>query len=256
MSENSGGGGEIAIEALLAAAECFLDSGEDSRAVEQYRFILRLEPNATALYNLGSLCAQGRGTPRDFCEAAYYFRRAAEAGDERAAKLVLKCELDYIREGLESRSAGELYERMKAFSALAYPGDAPDARAARELSQLGQHHYNRRDYAAALKLLRAAAEFGCDGEAQNCLGLIYNAGAGVRRSDLVSLYWFDRAADSGVQAARRDRDGILNAYRATLSPEEFTDYMQRVARWCENGGPEVPRTPQKAAFWRRIAALK
>ena len=119
MSENSGGGAEIAIEALLAAAECFLDSGEDSRAVEQYRFILRLEPNATALYNLGSLCAQGRGTPRDFCEAAYYFRRAAEAGDERAAKLVLKCELDYIREGLESRSAGELYERMKAFSALA-----------------------------------------------------------------------------------------------------------------------------------------
>ncbi|MFR5782176.1 MAG: hypothetical protein ACLUEK_10250, partial [Oscillospiraceae bacterium] len=116
--------------------------------------------------------------------------------------------------------------------------------------------YNRRDYAAALKLLRAAAEFGCDGEAQNCLGLIYNAGAGVRRSDLVSLYWFDRAADSGVQAARRDRDGILNAYRATLSPEEFTDYMQRVARWCENGGPEVPRTPQKAAFWRRIAASK
>lgn len=111
--------------------------------MEQYRFILRLEPNATALYNLGSLCAQGRGTPRDFCEAAYYFRRAAEAGDERAAKLVLKCELDYIREGLESRSAGELYERMKAFSALAYPGDAPDARAARELSQLGQHHYNR-----------------------------------------------------------------------------------------------------------------
>ena len=231
MSENSGGGAEIAIEALLAAAECFLDSGEDSRAVEQYRFILRLEPNATALYNLGSLCAQ-------------------------AAKLVLKCELDYIREGLDSRSAGELYERMKAFSALAYPGDAPDARAARELSQLGQHHYNRRDYAAALKLLRAAAEFGCDGEAQNCLGLIYNAGAGVRRSDLVSLYWFDRAADSGVQAARRDRDGILNAYRATLSPEEFTDYMQRVARWCENGGPEVPRTPQKAAFWRRIAASK
>ena len=183
-------------------------------------------------------------------------RRAAEAGDERAAKLVRKGELDYIREGLESRSAGELYERMKAFSALAYPGDAPDARAARELSQLGQHHYNRRDYAAALKLLRAAAEFGCDGEAQNCLGLIYNAGAGVRRSDLVSLYWFDRAADSGVQAARRDRDGILNAYRATLSPEEFTDYMQRVARWCENGGPEVPRTPQKAAFWRRIAASK
>ena len=49
MSENSGGGAEIAIEALLAAAECFLDSGEDSRAVEQYRFILRLEPNATAL---------------------------------------------------------------------------------------------------------------------------------------------------------------------------------------------------------------
>ena len=116
---------------------------------------------------------------------------------------VLKCELDYIREGLESRSAGELYERMKAFSALAYPGDAPDARAARELSQLGQHHYNRRDYAAALKLLRAAAEFGCDGEAQNCLGLIYNAGDGVRRSDLVSLYWFDRAADRvhGLHAA-------------------------------------------------------
>ena len=52
MSENSGGGAEIAIEALLAAAECFLDRGEDSRAVEQYSFILRLEPNATALYNL------------------------------------------------------------------------------------------------------------------------------------------------------------------------------------------------------------
>lgn len=244
---------EKVIDVMLALAESLLNDGKAEQAVEQYNRILQLFPNSTAQYNLGSLYAQGKGVKQDFREGAYYFRQAEKNGDEAASKLVLKCELDYICQNSGKESYVELYERMKRFVTRVYPEDATEAHVGRELGTIGLHLINKKEYVKAGKLLRAAAEFCNDGQAQNYLGVLYNAGAGVEKNDLIALYWFDRATDNGFEAAKPDRDGLFNAYRNTLSEEEFVEYMERLARWCEAGSADIPMTPEKVDYWHSIA---
>ena len=244
---------EKVIDGMLAQAESLLNDGKAEQAIERYKSILQLCPNSTAQYNLGSLHAQGKGVKQDFCEGAYYFHQAEKNGDEAASKLVLKCELDYICQNIEKKSYVELYERMKQFVTRVYPEDATKVHIGSELSTIGLHLINKKEYAEAVKLLRAAAEFCNDGQAQNYLGVLYNAGIGVNKNDLVSLYWFDRATDNGFEASKPDREGLFNAYRNTLSEDEFVEYMKRVAHWCEVGTEDIPKTPDKVDYWYRVA---
>ena len=48
-----------------------------------------------------------------------------------------------------------------------------------------------------------------DGDSQFALGLMYEQGVGVRRSDMESLKWFRKAAEQGHPEAQR----ILNSLR-------------------------------------------
>lgn len=241
------------IDTMLAQAESMLKDGNAERAVEQYKNILKLCPNAVAQYNLGSLYAQGKGTVQDLCEGAYYFRQAEKNGDTAASKMVRKCELDYMNQNLNEENTAELYERMLRFVSRIYPEQTAKERSGQELCALGLYYMDKEEHPKAAKLLRAAAEFCNDGKAQNTLGVLYNAGAGVEKNDLVSLYWFDRAADNGIAEAKTDRDGILHAYRSSLSAEEFSEYMERLACWCQEGTGDVPQTPEKVDGWRGIA---
>ena len=240
------------IEVMLLQAELFLEDGKDDWAVEQYKSILNLCSNATAQYNLGSLYAQGKGVAQDLCKGAYYFRQAEKNGDVTASKMVRKCELDYLNQALDGENAAGLYERMRRFAGTVYPEEA-SGRVGQELTALGSYYMDKKEYPKAVKLLRAAAEFCNNGQAQNVLGVLYNAGSGVPKNDLISLYWFDRAADHGIAAARTDRDGILNAYRSSLSAEEFSEYMEQLACWCRKGSANAPKMPERAEHWHRLA---
>ena len=114
-------------------------------------------------------------------------------------------------------------------------------------------HFNRKEYPSAAKLFRAAAEFGNDGYSQNYLAVLYNLGAGVEQNDLAALYWFDKAVDNGVaDVARKDRDGILNAYKANFTPTEFYETMLTLSSWCGSGHEDVPKDAPKSAFWRKL----
>lgn len=62
---------EKVIQCMLADAQMCLDSGMPERAFETYRHIVELMSNVTVQYNLGCLYAQGKGTKRDFLQAAY-----------------------------------------------------------------------------------------------------------------------------------------------------------------------------------------
>jgi len=239
-------------EVLLAMAERFLNEGHEGRAFQMYKSIAA-GSNPTAQYNLGSLYAQGKGTEQSFLEGAYWFRQAEKSGDEQAGKMVKKCELDYIRQYLTTDTPKALYERMKSFVAYVYPDELADLLIKRELTVLGMHHFNQKNYAGAAKLLRASAEFCNDGQAQNFLGVLYNAGAGVSQNDLVALYWLDRAVDNGYKDARKDREGILNAYRTSLSATEFQEYFERLSSWCETGTADIAALPQKAKYWKDIS---
>lgn len=105
------------------------------------------------------------------------------------------------------------------------------------------------NYVEAAKLFRVAAEFGNDGYSQNALAVLYNTGFGVEKNDLAALYWFDRATDNGVEVAKKDRDGIFNAYRSSNSPEEFDSLMQTLSDWCKTGTADIPQDVKKAAYW-------
>ncbi len=77
---------EIIIDHMLNMAQELAASGQYDRAIEQYRQIISLEPNADAYYNLGVLYATGRGMEKDFIEAAKYFLEAQKCGDGTAKK--------------------------------------------------------------------------------------------------------------------------------------------------------------------------
>lgn len=109
------------------------------------------------------------------------------------------------------------------------------------------------EYSDAAKLFRAAAEYGNDGYSQNYLGVLYNIGAGVEKNDLAALYWLDKAVENGAaDVAQTDKDGILNAYKASLSPAEFYEYMMQLSGWCSLGDENVPKDAEKAKYWRTI----
>lgn len=240
------------IGVMLVQAESLLKDGKAEQAAEQYKSILKLRPHAVAQYNLGSLYAQGKGVAQDLCKGAYYFRQAEKNGDAAASKMVRKCELDYMNQARSGENAAELYERMRRFIITVYPEDTA-GRVGQDLAALGSYYLDKKEYPKAVKVLRAAAEFCNNGQAQNVLGVLYNAGSCVQKNDLISLYWFDRAADNGIAAAKTDRDGILNAYRRSLTAEEFSEYMERLACWCREGTEDVPQTPERAGHWHCLA---
>lgn len=91
---------------------------------------------------------------------------------------------------------------------------------------------------------------------QNYLAVLYNAGAGLEKDDLASLYWFDRAVDNKVEAAKKDGEGLLNAYKNNFSAEEFYDTMQLLSRRCAVGDFDIPKDAEKAVYWRCVAEGK
>ena len=242
------------INMMVMMADIAMDKGDFAAAADQYKNILKLEPNETAQYNLGSLYAQGKGIEQNFMEGAYWFRQAELAGDEHAGKLCLKCSMDFIHQNFDRKTPEQLYTDMVRFIKHVYPETTDvNLEVCRKLYAIAGNHFNKKEYAAAVKLFRAAAEFGNDGYSQNYLAVLLNAGAGIEKNDLASLYWFDKAVDNGAaDVALKDRDGMLNAYKTNFTPTEFYEEMMKLSGWCRIGSKDVPKDAAKAVFWREI----
>lgn len=241
------------IEQMLANAQMLLNEGMEERAFDTYKSIVKLEADVTAQYNLGVLYATGRGTEQDFLQAAYWFHQAAMCGDKQSEKMRLKCMMDYVQKDFAHKTCQMLFDEMIRYAVTLYPREDKVEIAVDKMFVLAEYYLSIEDYVHALKLLRAAAECGDDGRAQNRLGVLYNLGVGVERDDLVALYWFDRAADNRIGPAKTDRDGIFNAYRNNFSRREFVELMFTLGEYCAKGTDEIPRDGQKAAYWRKIA---
>ena len=175
-------------------------------------------------------------------------------GNQRAGKLCGKCLFDYADEGADDKSPADLYAEMAVFVLRVYPEAAEQRQeVCRGLLAVAGTYYSRQEYAKAAKAFRAAAEFGGDGYAQYNLAVLYNTGMGVQESDLAALYWLDHAVDNGAEEARCDLDGMLGAYRQSLSADELRQMLLTLSDWCEVGTPDVPADPAKAARWRQYA---
>lgn len=237
-------------ENLLAAANALYGEGEYERAFEMYKLINEQDDNSDAQYNYATLFALGKGTQRDFRQASYWFHRAELNGDSNAERMRQKTMLDYVHEGFSEKTAKDLFEEMLDYCRYLYPREDSMLLAVRNLYALGGHHFNNKEYAQAAKLFRSAAEFGNDGYSQNYLAVLYNLGAGVEQDDLAALYWFDRAADNGIEEAVRDRNGIFLAYKSNNSEMEFAGIMEKLAEYCARGTGAIPQDADKVNYWR------
>lgn len=245
-------------EAHMNMALSFYEEKNYGAAFDLFKLVAENTDNSKAQYNLGSLYAQGLGTEQEFIEAAYWFNRAYKNGEEGADKLTTKCLLDYANVVLRTKTPKEVYESLSAFSKRVYNTENCSVIVRKNLLELGTYYFNtKKDYAMAAKLFRAGAEYENDGWCQNYLAVLYNAGAGVEKNDLASLYWFDKASEQGVDAAKTDRDGMLNAYINNLGKLETAEQLRLLAGWCTNGTEEaVPIDEVKAVYWKNmIAAL-
>ncbi len=243
------------IETMLLTAQVAMDKGDYELAIETYKDILNLEPNATAEYNLGSMFAQGKGVEQDFMEGAYHFHQAELLGDEQSGRICLKCSMDFVNRNLNDKNPEQIYTDMAQFIKRVYPNtNDVNLEVCRTLYAVAGNHFNKQEFSEAFKLFRAAGEFGGDGYSQNYLAVLYNAGRGIEQNDIVALYWFDKAVDNGAaDVAQTDRDGLLNYYKENFTADVFSATMLKLSEWCQTGSEDVPKDEAKAIYWRKIA---
>ena len=164
---------EEAVRSLLLLGQVALGANDYESAVEAYASAIKLEPSETAHYNLASLYARGLGVRQSFLEAARLFHQAELLGNERAAKLCAKCMFDYLHEDIDEKAPADLYAAMSVFVSVVYP-EAKDGKqdVNNGLYAIASTYLSRGEDARALKVFRAAADFGGDEYARSYLDML------------------------------------------------------------------------------------
>ena len=135
---------------------------------------------ATAQFALGEMYHKNEGVPRDYVEAAKWYRKAAEQGNDKAQS-----------------NLGEMYHKGEGVP---------------------------QDYVEAAKWYRKAAEQGND-KAQLFLGLVYAIGQGVPKNDIEAYAWFLVAKAKGNEEASK----AISIYEELLTAEQIKKGQARAA---------------------------
>ena len=215
------GGGDAAVAKppkpgpyALPAADAAYDRGEYELAYIKY-LPLAEAGEVRAQIRLGKLLYEGLGTPKDYAEAARWWRRAADTGNASAAT-----------------SLGFLYTQGHGV-----PQDyAEAARWYRMSATLGDDHGQfdlgnayrngrgvKQDQAEAAYWYRLAAGQGY-AAAQFNLGIMYAAGEGVEQSRDEAVNWYRLAANQGHAAALNNLGWMY-----WEGEEEFRDPVKALA---------------------------
>ena len=206
------------VVSMLKLAEITVLKGDYEVAFKLYQTIVEMEQNADAQYNLGNLYAMGKGTDRDFLQAAYWFYQAELNGEAEAKRLCKKSTVDYLQQDLENATPSELYQKMQRYATLLYPRKVSIGVILENLYGLGLSHV---------------------------------------KNELSALYWFDRAADSStkendLKIANEKRDKVLDALIHSYPPEEFYDIMDQLIKACVHGSANIPQDNEKAKYWKDV----
>jgi serine/threonine protein kinase/TPR repeat protein len=177
---------------------------------------------AEAQYNLGTMCRDGTGMPKDLAEAAKWFRKSAELGNSSAqctlgsfymdGNGVPKDEVEaakwYVKaaeqgHGLAQQVLGWMYANGRGVPqnmdlAVKWTTASADQGNIYGVFQLAQMYESgqgvRKDMAEAATLYHTAADQD-DGLAQNVLGWMYGAGRGVPKDVEESVKWLIASTD-------------------------------------------------------------
>jgi len=173
---------------------CNLIIDEKIAAQSSGRIVRLINPHALAgsaraQYYLGWLYYNGRGgVSKDFVQAVYWYRKAAEQGHANAQNNLGICYFN--GQGVDKDITQAVYWFRKA----AEQGDAIAQ------SNLGNRYYNGegvdKDFVQAVYWYRKAAEQGY-ATAQSNLGNRYYYGEGVDKDLNTALYWYEKAIFNG-----------------------------------------------------------
>jgi TPR repeat protein len=233
----------------------------DFQAVLQEWLPLAKQGNAEAQIAVGGLYVAGKGVPKDYVEAAKWYRLAAEQGNAQGEEMLGTLYLfgntrDYKEAEKWLRLAAK-HGDATAFVQLGYmyntgsgvPRDQAEAlklylTAAQKGLPLAQHQVGQmyakgegadRDFAEAIKWHRLAAAQGFR-ESQRCLALAYRDGTGIRRDYAEALKWFRAAVEPGADADKGDAESQANL------------------GWMYTTGTGVQQDTEEAKKWFRLAA--
>ena len=175
-----------ALFASVAFAESLLDETQKKA----------FKGDAVAQHRLGKMYYDGDGVPRNYAEAVYWWRKAAEQSDADAQfNLGLVYAIGYGGEPKSSATAVTWYSKA---------ADQGHANAQFNLGfmySIGEGV--PKDSAEAVKWYRKAAEQG-DAAAQLFLGLMYYNGDGVLKDRVQAHMWFNIAGANGNERAKEN----------------------------------------------------
>ncbi|MCA0422661.1 MAG: hypothetical protein LCH61_04945 [Proteobacteria bacterium] len=166
--------------------------------------------NLSAIYEIGSRMAEGRGTARDVKTGAVWLEFAANQGFAPAQYRLGS----FNREGL-----GMPKDSKKAFGWFQKAAEQGHVLAMHNLAVLyAEGVTGQPDYAAAATWFRNAAEYGVK-DSQFNIAILNVRGLGIANNMVDAYRWFAAAANQGDPDAGKKRDEVA----ARLSPDKLAE---------------------------------
>ncbi|SDM65121.1 localization factor PodJL [Methylobacterium phyllostachyos] len=167
-----------------------------------------LEGDGTAVWDLATREADGRGMPRNLAVAAKLFEKLASAGYAPA---------QYKIAGQYEKGAGVVRDLDKAKQWYGRAAEQGHARSMHNLAVIFAENpaaNGKPDFASAASWFRQGAEFGVR-DSQYNLGVLYARGMGLTQDLVQSYAWFAAAAGQGDDDAAKKRDDVANKLSTT-----------------------------------------
>jgi len=225
---------EIAQEVRSGTEESFyrirlIDVSLDSHANDIWRFVknsfIAEKGNLEAQYYLGADYYLGRGTEKDYTQAAHWWLKAATKGNAQS---------QFFIGGLYSEGEGVKKDLAKAvywYEKAAQQGDSGGQ------TNLGFAYSEgkgvEKDYKKALHWNTLAANQG-GAAAQSNLGEIYRDGLGVVQDYVQAHMWFNLAAAQNLEEGTKLRDELSKK----MAPEQIAAAQKRALEW------KPPKSPK------------
>ncbi|WP_267420888.1 hypothetical protein [Methylobacterium sp. GC_Met_2] len=162
-----------------------------------------LDGDGSAVWDLATREADGRGMPRDLAVAAKLFEKLASAGYAPA---------QYKIAGQYEKGAGVVRDLDKAKLWYGRAAEQGHARSMHNLAVIFAENpaaNGKPDFASAASWFRQGAEYGVR-DSQYNLGVLYARGMGLTQDLVQSYAWFAAAAAQGDEDAAKKRDDVAN----------------------------------------------
>jgi len=179
-----------------------------------------LDGDGTAIWDLATREADGRGMPRDLSVAAKLYEKLASAGYAPA---------QYKLAGHYEKGSGLVRDLDKAKLWYGRAAEQGHARSMHNLAVLYAENpgaNGKPDFASAASWFRQGAEFGVR-DSQYNLGVLYARGLGLTQDLVQSYAWFSAAASQGDDDAGKKRDDVANK----LSPADLASAKSLAANF-------------------------